>query len=458
MKTGEAVSDMATGHDADVVAHGEPRDGRTGPYPAAAGGAGHNGSLPTPVRATQAAPDPQAGAPGHAPSSSNAMTPAPAACRPRVAFLTRRFGARFGGAEAYAENVVAHLKATHDIHIFCQHWDSSLTDVPYTQLPFRAGLPRWANLVDFARRCAPLVAGYDVVHSHENAWVGDVQGVHVMPVRYARLHERASWGRTLSTWTSPRWLAYLLLERLRFAPRAGRRLVAASDLIAQQIATSYGTVAPVSVITPGVRLPGALNDEARRIARVELGIDGDSNLIHCLLIANDPERKGLDAILRAMTTLDARFRLMVVGGEAGVPQRVRELAVAAGVAGRVRAWPARSHVAPFYAAADICLHPTLRDAFGMVPLEAMAHGVPVVLSGEPWCGFARYVQPEQDALVLPDPTDATHLAACIVRIAQDATLRAQLHTAGLALAARFDWANIAQAYATLYRDVITERG
>ena len=57
-------------------------------------------------------------------------------------------------------------------------------------------------------------------------------------------------------------------------------------------------------------------------------------------------------------------------------------------------------------AADLYVHPTLNDSFGMAPLEAMSFGLPVILSPAPWCGFAQYVKAGEEALVLSHPEQA----------------------------------------------------
>lgn len=376
------------------------------------------------------------------------MTPSYPRARKRVAFITRRFGKQFGGAEAYGEYVMDVLRQTHDVHVFCQEWDSPL-DLPHTVVPRRRGLPRWLNLLDFTRRCQALTAGFDVVHSHENSWLGNVHVIHVMPVRYAKLHNGQTFRKKLSVCLSPRWLAYLCMEALRFRPRPGSVLVAASSLIAEQVQTAYRVTAPCTVIMPGVTLPDTV--QARADARRALGLDPSHR--YGVLVANDPMRKGLAAILEAMKQLPDDFHLIVAGGEGGMPQRVQEAATAAGVAHRVHVWAGCRNVNPFYAAADLCVFPTLGDAFGMVPLEAMAHRLPVVLSNPRYCGFAHHVKHEVNAIVLNDPRDAGEVAQAVQSILQDASLANRLGEAGHALATTFSWAAVADAFSSLYGSV-----
>lgn len=369
--------------------------------------------------------------------------------RKRVAFITRRFGKQFGGAEAYGEYVMDVLRQNHDVHVFCQEWDSPL-DLPHTVVPRRRGLPRWLNLLDFTRRCQALTADFDVVHSHENSWLGNVHVIHVMPVRYAKFHNGRTFRQRLSTCLSLRWLAYLGMEAMRVRARRGKALVAASSLIAEQVQAAYSVTAPCTVIMPGVTVPDTV--PSRADARRELGLDPDHR--YGVLVANDPMRKGLAAILEAMKQLPEHFHLIVAGGEGGMPQRVQEAAAAAGVAHRVHVWAGCRNVNPFYAAADLCVFPTLGDAFGMVPLEAMAHRLPVVLSNPRYCGFAHHVKHDVDAIVLSDPLDAGEVARAVRSILQDTGLANRLGEAGHALASTFSWTAAADAFSSLYTSVL----
>ncbi len=395
--------------------------------------------------------------PVQAPSSATgaadtAVFPTPPAGLPvrlRIAFITRRFGARFGGAEAYGERVMAELAQRHDVHVFCQEWDSPLA-LAHTTLARRESLPRWLNLVDFGRRCAPLVRDYDIVHSHENLWVGDVQVVHVVPVRYSRFHKGRGWLRGVLDRTNPRWLTYLALESMRLRDRPGHAVVAASGLIAEQVATAYPEIAPSVIIPPAVTPPD--HPPSRAAAREALQLDADA--VYLLLIANDPERKGVATILQALQHLPSRVRLLSVGGDAAMAAHVGQLADRAGQGARVQAWPARRDVQSFYAAADVCVFPTRGDAFGMVPLEAMAHGLPVVMSTPRHCGFASHVVDGRDALLLDDPTDALTLARHVQRLLDEPAVVRQLTAAGHELATQFTWPATAQRFEALYATLL----
>ncbi|OCZ65466.1 transferase, partial [Achromobacter xylosoxidans] len=293
--------------------------------------------------------------------------------RLRIALLVDRFGNRFGGAEAYGVELMRVLGQRHDVSVVARDFDS---DLPFPFLPVRfpGWLPSWMRVLYFAWKADRLTRGrYDIVHSHMNGWAGEIQVMHVTPVRYNRLTRVKPLKRALA-WFSPRLATYLLLEKSRLRSSPARRVVAVSGLIMDQLHRSYGPRLPVEIIAPGVKLPAPEAAAARVATRAQVGWDADT--IGCLLVARNPLRKGLPALLDALALLPPRYRLLVVGADQATRDRVR---AAGAVASRVSLVDPTPEVARYFAAADIYAHPTLNDSYAMAPLEAMSHGLPVVV-------------------------------------------------------------------------------
>jgi UDP-glucose:(heptosyl)LPS alpha-1,3-glucosyltransferase len=103
-----------------------------------------------------------------------------------------------------------------------------------------------------------------------------------------------------------------------------------------------------------------------------------------------------------------------------------------------------------YQAADCLAHPTLEDTFAMVVLEALAHGLPVVVSSAGYCGIAALLRDGQDALILPNPQDAPALADALRRVLEDAQLVAHLREQGLQFARQHLWSEIALQQEAVY--------
>lgn len=374
--------------------------------------------------------------------------------RLKIAFVVDRFGNRFGGAEAYGVELMRELAREHDVTVFAREYDRQCgLALPFVPLRARRGLPSWLRVLWFAMRASRATArGFDIVHSHMNGWCGDIEVVHVTPVRYNwRVRPLPLYKRWLS-YISPRVQTYLRLEQRRVQPRAGHRTVAVSGLIAEQLRQAYGENFLCPVIPPGVvpAVPGT--SEERLQARRDLGWEDDACI--CLMVARNPMRKGFPAALQALEQLPERFRLLVVGSNNAAREHLKKFPA---LAERVRLVSETSDVAPYYRLADIYIHPTLNDSFGMAPLEAMSYGLPLVISPEPWCGFARYVVDGRDAVLLDHPENAAMLADQVARIDADAGFRAHLLKGARDVVARHSWQAIAAEYTRLYREVLAEK-
>jgi len=221
--------------------------------------------------------------------------------RLRIAVLNRHFGYRFGGAERYAAAVVEELAAHHDIHVFAQEIEHSFAGVTYHRISRPLAKPRWINQLWFAWQTWRLTCkDFDVIHSHENTWHGQLQTVHVRPFKVGLFHGRKGLRRALrglALLTSPRLLTYWWLEAARFSPRPNRLIVATSGQVMAETVHAYPHTAPhMHVIAPGVNLPNTQASSAH--SRQQLSLPQDVPL--ALFVANDYAKKGLGTLLQAL--------------------------------------------------------------------------------------------------------------------------------------------------------------
>lgn len=156
-----------------------------------------------------------------------------------------------------------------------------------------------------------------------------------------------------------------------------------------------------------------------------------------LCVGRIDERKGLHVALEALSRLPEDMTLDILGmGDARYGARLDRLAKRLGVAERVRfgAVP-RGQLQSRFVAADAFLFPVLWDEpFGLVPIEAMACGTPVIATGTG--GSAEFLEHERNCLLVPR-YDARALAAAVDRLASDSGLRARLAEGGLKTAREF---------------------
>jgi phosphatidylinositol alpha-mannosyltransferase len=180
--------------------------------------------------------------------------------------------------------------------------------------------------------------------------------------------------------------------------------------------------------------------------------DGVPNI---LFVGRMEPRKGLIHLLRAFRKLQrdgVRARLLLVGTGPGEREARRYVLTRqldyVEFLGRV----SEAQKAQLFKTADIYVSPaTGRESFGIVLLEAMSAGAPIICSDIH--GYRGVVRRERDG-ILVEPGNADALAASIRRLIDDPALRAQLSRAGEERAQLFTWERVGQAVEEYYGFVI----
>ena len=376
--------------------------------------------------------------------------------RLRIAVLTRNFSPTAGGAERYAIAMVEQLASRHDIKVFAQTIEHSWPNVKYHIIGPRLKRPRWLNQLWFAALTWWATRrGFDVVHSHENTWHGNVQTVHVMPVRFNLFKDQFKKTKlqrllnVLNILSSLRLMSYLVLEYLRFLPRPGRQVIATSQMLRDVLAECYPAAAGMtSVVTPGIDLPPVEQSPAGRAeSRRSLGLPQQGLCL--LFVGNDFKKKGLESLIAALTLLPDKVFLTVVG-DVGQSDPFKQQASTAGLSHRMFFLGSLMDMTLAYKSASCLVHPTREDTFAMVVLEAMAFGLPVIVSNAKYCGIAALLTNQSNALLLSDPDDASEIAKYISRILIGDTSVKVLGQQARSFAEKFDWPNLANKQESVY--------
>ena len=368
----------------------------------------------------------------------------------RIAVLSRNFSSSGGGAERYSIALVEQLAARHEVHVFAQTIAHQLPGVHYHQVPMPLRKPRWINQLWFAYATWKATReGFDIVHSHENTWHGNVQTVHVLPVKHTLFVGKSGVSlalRWLKVATSPRLLAYLWLEKARYRLQPNRKVVLTSDTLRAVMLSAYPHSKPMlHCIPPGVKdAPGPASPEAIREARVKLHLPEHVFLL--LFVGNDMRKKGLPTLLDALRLLSG-VHLAVVGNGEHLPE-MRERAQA--LDGRVHFLGAMQQVDVAYVACNCLVHPTLEDTYAMVVLEAMAHGLPVIVSNSAYCGIAAELQNEGNALLLSDPRAPQEIVGDVQKILKETELTSRLQVNAHAFAGARTWSRVGRAHEALF--------
>jgi glycosyltransferase involved in cell wall biosynthesis len=235
----------------------------------------------------------------------------------------------------------------------------------------------------------------------------------------------------------------------RLAYRDARRLIVASDLLADQLAATGVPRERIRVVPPGrdVAIAPAPAAGLRRGRRAAF-----------LCVANWMERKGILELLDAVARLPPELATLHLAGdpqaEPAYAARVRRRLGAPTLAGRVVVHGPlpREQVAALYAGADAFVLPAFREPYGTVWGEAMAFGLPVV----GWrAGNLPYLADDGREGLLVTPGDVGALAGALQRLATDPPLRERLGAAARRRAvARPTWDEAAGLFFGAIRDAL----
>jgi glycosyltransferase involved in cell wall biosynthesis len=139
--------------------------------------------------------------------------------------------------------------------------------------------------------------------------------------------------------------------------------------------------------------------------------------------------------------------LILAGLDAGQGARLVELAAPAPL--ELTGYVSDERLDALLRGADLVVQPSLYEGFGLVVLEAMARGTPVLAAGA-----GALPQTGGEAAAYFDPGDPDSLPAELDRLLRDPATRARMVQAGLAWAERFSWSGAARQTAALYRELV----
>lgn len=374
--------------------------------------------------------------------------------RLRIAVLIRHFTAT-GGTERYCVEVTRRLAAAHEVHVFAQIIDDrGYPGVHFHPITLFVTKPRWVNQWLFSWATQKATRGkFDIVHSHDMVTDADVYTLHVpcFLSNYKSVPFRNKALAWLTTIASPRKLAYLLLEHRQISERAKpKRFIAVSRFMANNLAKHYPHArSHISIAYPGISVEAGLTQPPghREQLRKRAGVPSETFVI--LFVANDFRKKGLDTLLKAVALLKERHVLLLVVGN-GDRKAYGRLVNSLGIQDRVRWLGIQCGIQDWLLLADALAHPTLTDTYGMVVLEAMALGLPVIVSSAAYCGAAGQFTSHQ-ALMIQDPHDSHEIAHYLRALIDDPALRRTLAESGRQFARERTWEATASATLAAYR-------
>jgi len=389
--------------------------------------------------------------------------------KPRLAVVSPYLDKRHGTERRVVE-WISRLTGSFEIHVYSQRVeDVDLDKITWHRIPKIPG-PHLLNYIWwFAanhlwrvwnrrfRRLPP-----DIVFSPGiNCLDADLISVHVVFAEYAlsaaddlrlRTHPVSLWPQL-----PHRKLYYRLITSLerRIYRNPETVLILIARKTARQLDRYFGRRKPCPVIYLG--LDHDLFNPQRRAslrekARNELGYSGNRFVV--LLIGNHWSNKGLPVLLRALEALrDLPVDVLAAGRED--PAQYEALIRERGLDRRVQFKQPRADVEFFYAAADAYAGPSLEDTFAQPPAEAMACGLPVIVSSVN--GASEIITNGNDGLILDDPRDSISLAAMIRTLYENESSRTQLAQNAAETARKYTWERNARELAAILEEVARKK-
>ncbi len=181
--------------------------------------------------------------------------------------------------------------------------------------------------------------------------------------------------------------------------------------------------------------------------------DGKLNI---LFVGRMDRRKGLPYLFKALPIIQRsipRLVRLILVGEGNLRRKVMPRPISLGGAEIMAVGRVDAQLLPrYYASADVfCAPATGRESFGIVLLEAMASGVPVVASDIP--GFRRVVTSGRDG-ILASPGSPEEIADAVTRIASDPAMTARMTAAGRDKALSYNWESVTVRLEESFRKVL----
>jgi glycosyltransferase involved in cell wall biosynthesis len=300
-----------------------------------------------------------------------------------------------------------------------------------------------------------------IFSSGTNCLNADAVCVHIIfPEYISQVKERMRLSRT-SVWDWPRLLhqkiyyeVVRLVER-RVLMNVETTLIVTSRKTAKEIDRHYKRSDPMPVLYPGIDrsvFNPVICKSLRESARKELKLAPGRFAV--ILVGNDWRNKGVGVLLETLERLrELPIELLIVSREDSTSWW--KLVQEKGLEKCVHLLPPRKDIEFYYAAADVYAGPSLQDSFAMPPAEAMACGLPVIVSA--FAGVSEIITDGVDGMILRDPRDAASVAELISRLYEDQPFRINLGKKAAETAQQYTWERNGRKLAAVFEEIVRRK-
>lgn len=248
------------------------------------------------------------------------------------------------------------------------------------------------------------------------------------------------------------FMRHYLIWSTRFAAKHAKKIIAVSHATKNDLVKLYG-VDPDKVVVTHL---GFDKDQFKPRSYPEVQPVLDKWKLsfqkYILFVGTLQPRKNIDRLIDAYLLLKKRNhieqKLVIVGGKGWLYEPILEKIKRAGSSIVYLDYVSTEDLPYLYCGANLLTLPALYEGFGLPPLEAMASGVPVVVSN-----ISSLPEVAGDAGILVDPNSVDDIASGLLRVLEDKNLRQQMVERGLRQAAKFSWQNCARETLELFNSL-----
>jgi glycosyltransferase involved in cell wall biosynthesis len=247
----------------------------------------------------------------------------------------------------------------------------------------------------------------------------------------------------------------------KFIVRNASYVTATSPSVSKEFIAKYSELTnKITVIPNGISLKEVRrlikknsNDEhLKKEIKMKFHIPEDHLIIFS--VGRLVQRKGLDVLIKSLKIVKEKIPnvTLVVAGETYIYlDHFQSIARKENVDVKFVGFIEEELKYQLLKTADIVVIPSLKEGFGLVALEAMAAGAPIVASN---CSGLKDILKHKETALMTTPANDVELASAITRLLDDTKLRSKISKAGIKEVERYDWNNIVERYIKVYESVV----
>lgn len=388
----------------------------------------------------------------------------------KIAFIVRHLN-KAGGISRYVAECAAAYSIDHEVHVFTSSCDVHMGEkvkihiLPILTFKILSNLKLHSVNVLIEKFIFMIVSNimvnvrdFDIVHN-QGDFVGqaDIYTAHSCHrgwlSKYAT-KQACLMEKIRKSPLNPLHMILLYIEKS--SVYSSRIIISISEQVKRELLSHYSIESEKIVVIPnGVNIDEfmpIINSSSGRAIREKYGIGIDE--ISIIFPAHEYHRKGLAQLIKAVSNIkEQKIKVLVVGRDN--PKFFQKLSVKLGCFDRIKYFGHTNDISSFFQASDMLVFPTFYEPFGLIITEAMASGIPVVVSR--CAGAAELISDGVDGLLIGDPDNIDEIRTLILQLINDSDLRRSMGNAGRLTILKYSWPIIANMTMNVYHSVFKNK-